>query len=607
MALESSHTAASRTDPAFRTWNPYPDSADAALIPELTTIMSRTRDLARNNGLAAGALQTYRDNIIGHVLRLSAQPDYKLLNWTKEQAQEWGNNAEAEFRSWAEEPIECDAAQSMTFLGLTLLALSSSFLNGEALAIPYFIKRPFCRWQTRIGLIESDRLKTPPWLAADPTVRGGIKIDDLGAPMGYWILRYHPGDTYRFGAYKPEDFVYVPARTPWGRQRVIHLHDKERTGQSRGKPALTAVLRQFYLGGRYSAAELDAAVTSSMILGFMEAQLTAEDAASAFHSGGNEATQFYDDQVQQYRPVLQSNTVIPIPPGSTFTPNTPKRPNPAFEQFMQATFRHAAAGLHIPYELLMKDFSGTNYSSARASLLEAWRFFLGRRRWMSDYWLRPIYKLWLEEAVNVGRVQAPDYYQNQYAYSRSRWVFAGRGWVDPVKEATASKIRMDSNLSTLEAECAEQGLDYEEVIDQRSREMALLKERGLWVDPAPSASTPGAAGAEAADPADAADAGEDPVEEDDTGDGGDSQPAEALHAVDPMAEMVAAVVALAEKPAAPIHVSVQMPQPAAPSRIETERDADGNLVARVYSTQKTITTRRDDDGNLSAEIQEGDL
>jgi capsid protein len=38
---------------------------------------------------------------------------------------------------------------------------------------------------------------------------------------------------------------------------------------------------------------------------------------------------------------------------------------------------------------------------------------------------------------------------------------------------------MDAGLSTLQRECAEQGLDYEEVVEQRAREVEMFKEKGL--------------------------------------------------------------------------------------------------------------------------------
>jgi hypothetical protein len=40
-------------------------------------------------------------------------------------------------------------------------------------------------------------------------------------------------------------------------------------------------------------------------------------------------------------------------------------------------------------------------------------------------------------------------------------------------------MRMDALISTLERECAEQGLDYEELLDQRELEDEMLAERNL--------------------------------------------------------------------------------------------------------------------------------
>ncbi len=114
--------------------------------------------------------------------------------------------------------------------------------------------------------------------------------------------------------------------------------------------------------------------------------------------------------------------------------------------------------------------------------MEAWRFFSGRRQWLATYWARPVYALWLEEAINKGLIEAPNFYQQKQAWTRSKWIGSGRGWIDPVKEAQASNIRMNIGLSTLEEECAAQGLDWEEVLEQRAREQAKQKELGLTTD-----------------------------------------------------------------------------------------------------------------------------
>jgi capsid protein len=63
-------------------------SPDSDLLEELPTLVSRSRDLARNHGVASGAIQTLVDNVVGTGLRLSALPDYKALGKDKE----WADN-----------------------------------------------------------------------------------------------------------------------------------------------------------------------------------------------------------------------------------------------------------------------------------------------------------------------------------------------------------------------------------------------------------------------------------------------------------------------------------------------------------------------------------
>ena len=182
---------------------------------------------------------------------------------------------------------------------------------------------------------------------------------------------------------------------------------------------------------------------------------------------------------KQWQVKLQGGAVIPVFPGDKVAPFTPGRPNAAFGQFVENVQCHIGNGLNLPFELVMKDFSKTNYASVRASLMEAWRFFIGRRQWLGTYWAKPVYELWLEEAINQGKVDAPDFYTHKTLWTRCKWIGPGRGWIDPVKEAKASQMRLQVGLSTLEDECAMQGLDWEEVMEQRAREQAKQQELSL--------------------------------------------------------------------------------------------------------------------------------
>lgn len=476
---EPAHQAASQTDARLAGWIPSPGSADADLLPELARIRPRTRDIARNSGLACGYIQTSKDNIIGHQLRLMAMPDYRLLGRDKDWAREWSLQTEAEFRTWAD-TTECDAGRRQNLLGQSNLMLSGAFLNGDALALPLWLPRPGQRWSTRLQIIEADRLSDPPYLQNYPNLRKGVQIDDHNAPVRYHFQKNHPGDRYGLAYTAAPEWESVPAFTPWGRRRVLHLYDQDRAGQSRGKPIMTAVLREFRISGEYLGHELQAAATNALIAAFLESDLDPQTTSELFGPDVGAAGDYWQAVGEKYhRKRMEGGLMMQLPIGARLSGYNPNRPNTAFDGFMESVMRHLSAGLNIPYELLLKDFSKTNYSSARAALLEAWRYFLGRRRWLRDHWLAPIYELWLEEAVNLGRVEAPDFYEHRYAWCRQRWIFAGRGWVDPVKEATAAQIRLESGLSTLETECAEQGLDWEEVLDQQAVEMQRRRDLGL--------------------------------------------------------------------------------------------------------------------------------
>jgi len=59
-------------------------------------------------------------------------------------------------------------------------------------------------------------------------------------------------------------------------------------------------------------------------------------------------------------------------------------------------------------EVLIKHFTAS-YSAARASLLEAWKFYLNRRHWFAAGFCQPIFEAWFAEAVSLGRIPAPGF------------------------------------------------------------------------------------------------------------------------------------------------------------------------------------------------------
>lgn len=468
------HSGASLSSTDVVAWRPRRGSADTDLLRELPELVGRSRDIERNNGVAKGGIQTVIDNVVGTGLRLSARPDYMALGKDKAWSKEWRRGVESLWASywWT---TACHAGDTMTGDQMTAQQFRAGLTNGELLALPLWITDRGDGFSTKIQTVEADRLSQPWGEFESSKQRGGIQFGDYGEPIGYWIRKTHPGDMFQ--DINQIGWEFVPRRTEFGRLRVIHAFDPERSGQSRGKPLLTSILPQFKQIDRYTSAEIMAAVVNAMIAMTIETPLDNDSIVDLF---SKDSTAYLKAR-QDHAVGLKAGSMIPLFPGDKATSFLPQRPASGFGAFVENIYRVIGVAMDMPYELLMKDFSKTNYSSARAAMLEAWRSFYRRRDWLGTQWMDPIYGLWLEEMVNAGRIEAPGFYENRWAYQRCKWIGPGRGWVDPVKEADASVIRVNANLSTLEQECAEQGLDWEEVLEQRAAEIAYMKVLGLEI------------------------------------------------------------------------------------------------------------------------------
>jgi len=474
---DSAYEGASWYSRDLANWLPVPTSADADMLYEMDTLTGRHRDLERNNGIAANAPSVFVDHVIGPKLKLSATPDWRALGQSKEWAKEWSMTTENLWKPYAAS-LWFDSQEQINFTGQAEQVLRGRFGSGGHVVVPMWLPdRPGARWSTAFQSVEIDRLCNPNNAPDTDRMRGGIEFNDRGAPAKYWIRNTHPGDFYgTIPASAGYDWEPIPARTPWGRQQVLHCFHKKRSGQSRGVPATSSVLREFKALARYRGAELNAAVSNAMVTYFLETQMQSQDIADLLGAGTDFISQRRDFNKEHVGgrlrgATMDENTVVPIFPGDKVHQGNQGRPNQEFSNFCTGVLRYIAAGFGISYETLLRDFSKTNYSSARAAMLLDWKTFIGWREWMIVYFCRPAYALWLEEAVNVGAVEALNFYDNIDAYTSCNFVGAGRGMVDPTKETRASMDKLHNGISTLEDEAAEQGKDYQDVQQQRAREI----------------------------------------------------------------------------------------------------------------------------------------
>ena len=467
-------------------WWPGLGAPDHEWSQDRDRTVARTRDLVRNDGWASGAVTKRLDAVVGAQLRLSAKPDWRALGLDADWAAEWAAAVEAEFRGHFDHPMRYgDTARALNFGGLCALAYRHRMIDGDALATLPWRPNRGSLYATTVQVVDPDRLSTPDGMVDGERLRRGIELDRDGAAIAYRFRRSHPADWD--ASFASQRWDRVARQTAWGRPQVVHYWDKGRTGragQTRGTGLFAPIVERLKMLTRYDRVELQAAVLNAILAAYLESPFDPELIGDALDDQRLTGYQELRGAFHEKKGITLGGVRIPaLFPGERLAFHSAARPATQFDAFEGAMLRNVASALGMTYEQLSQDWSGVNYSSARAALIEVWRGFGADRAGFAQGFPTPIYVAFLEEAIDRGRVSlppgAPGFYEAVAAYSRCEWIGPGRGWVDPEKEARAAVLRMSAGLSTLQRECAEQGLDYQEVLEQRQREIAMMREMDI--------------------------------------------------------------------------------------------------------------------------------
>lgn len=477
-------------------WNPYLLSPDTELNAYRDRIVSRVRDLVRNDGWASGAVTRILDNAIGAVFRPIAKPDYRYLAQLSGNkafdavwADEYGKVVDSLYRNWSESAGRyCDVQRKSTMPQLLRLGFRHKIIDGDALAqvawLPERVGPGRARYATAIQVIDPDRLSNPQQSFDVQHIRGGVEIDEHGAATWYHIRKAHQGDW--FDAARAISWDRIPRETSWGRPVIVHDYDMDRAGQHRGGVGvLGPVVHRLKALIKYDGAELDAAILNAIFAAYVESPNDPQLVESALGDASEiSAYQGLRTEYHDQKRLSLSGARMPILfPGERITTVTAARPTSNFADFEKAVLRNFASAAGMSAQQVSQDWSDVNYSSARAALLEAWKTLDRRRTDFGVGFATPLRGGWLEEVHDVERLpmpaRAPAFMEAREAYMRAKWLGPARGWIDPVAEKEGAVMGMEAGLSTLEAECGEQSLDWEEVLDQRSIEEKAFKDRGL--------------------------------------------------------------------------------------------------------------------------------
>jgi len=491
----------------FAGWKPYVREPADEHREAWHDATARAIATMHNSGWLAGGIEQAVNAICGPQLALNARPDPDLFGGPQASA-DWARSVERRFAAWASAPFHCDLYGRQSLGQMCAQGTKQWFGTGEIVGVVRFRQREGNTHGTKIMLLPSKRI---PFGARDPNAVQGIVLDADGCPVKTCF------EVWDWRQPAMIDEIVVANRDEMGRPQVIHIHDSPATA-IRGITPLAPALRVVRQFDQLANATLTSALIQAIFAATLESAMPSDQAFQALQSVDEQTTPsdghpdrpaetvsdgspfgtYLSKIVQWYQhtrlDVGQFGKVTHTFPGEALKFHTNNTPNATYRDFTRFLLREIAKCIGITYEQLTGDREGATYSSERMGGAEAWLTVLHRRRHIAGRLMQIAYEAWLEEDIETGGTPFPDgiagFLAQRDRASAADWRGPPRPTADDLKTAKANEVKLAKGIITLEHWCAEEGLDWEDVLEQRLREQERKAELGVE-DPAPATPAPG--------------------------------------------------------------------------------------------------------------------
>ena len=412
---------------------------------------TRAQHYALNNPHGAKIAQAIPDQLIGAGIKPICQVE----------GEEMRRKMHRSFAAWTE---RADATGRSDFYAMQHLACRDMIVHGEAVLI-WITGQDGAPQLQRLHPEQLDRSFSRT-ISATRYVYQGVEFDSTtGAPVAYYIRPNTVGTG--LGGSSAGSLFLPPERFP--ASDVIHMFRAVVPGQVRGLSWLAPIL--------LTAHELDQ-LQDALLVRAKVAALHAGFIYDAEGSGGYSGTPTGDTLEVS----LEPGTMSVLPPSKRVEWSAPPDSGDA-PALAEHTLRAMAAGVGLTYEQLTGDYSQTNYSSARASLLEFRRFCEAvQHHTVVFQFCRPVWTKFMRWQVMQGNVSARDYMDPATGLQSAKWLPPSWPWVDPLKDARAAIMEMDANLRSRADIIAERGYDVEEIDRQIAADLARAKALNIIPD-----------------------------------------------------------------------------------------------------------------------------
>lgn len=408
-------------------------------------LLNQSREFYRDNGIYSGMIDRAVSYIVGNGFTLQA----------KTSDPQWNKKAEGVWKAWARDP---EIRGLMDFSGVETMVCREVLLCGDNATLKIGSEQ-------RLQILEAEQI-TGAGLSDD-----GLVKDQYGRPKEFLVAPYKNGSLQPAAAarYQPNQLAFVA----W----------LERPSSTRGVPPCQ---RTFSMLHRINDV-CDSEAIAWQLLSRLAVSITRQGGmAQAFgESKVNPAVEGDEEGKLSVRLTELANALIfHGDPGDEVKGIERNLPGKDFTQSITTFLRLLGLPLGLPLEIIMLDWTKSNYSQSRAVLEQAFVSFLKWQNLLARFFHDDIYRWVIGRAVASGALEAhPD-------WDAHDWIKPTFPWIDAMAEAQAWGAKLDRSMSTHAHALKSLNLDPDEILDSREREIrsaikrskAIKAETGVDVD-----------------------------------------------------------------------------------------------------------------------------
>jgi capsid protein len=399
---------------------------------QIASARDRGYQAYKNNPVAKTLIKTEVDNVIGD--GLNYQPSTSSPEWNRE--------AQDRYYQWLD-GASVRGGDIHSGCELPRLIWDRSRVAGDVGWI--LVSRGF---ESRIQVVQSENIATPPELTANLDVVDGIRFDAFGAPAVFYIRsRDERGGMWTYTPIDARDFVFLP-----------HLTE---ANSARGETAFMTVFDLLshldrYVDGVALAAWM--ATVFGIIFKQADAGKQVRLLGNAFNSAGQiQKAITLENGMAKY--IGEKDEVVQVQAHQPMQ-NTP--------DFIRAILRLAGMVFGMPLEAFARDMSTCNFASARIGLLPFYRQCrINGQGTFGPRWSRTI-RWWLSRERQ--RLDSdpkkwvtpfpPDYFRHELL--SNAWEYT-----DPVSEVQGDLLQCDAGFKSHQMVISERGRDAERITRER--------------------------------------------------------------------------------------------------------------------------------------------